>query len=92
MVEVSDFDYSGELMGDYLRGATIYPNIILLICASALIRILRLTSQGARRRQEQPDKSLFHIVLGARKSRPLQCGVVVRANYIIFWSDVEKHP
>lgn len=40
MAKVSDFDYSGELMGDYLRGATIYPNIILLICASVVMRIL----------------------------------------------------
>lgn len=69
MAKVSDFDYGGELMGDYLTGATIDPNIILLICASVVMRILWLTSQGARRRREQAEKSLFHVVLGGRKSR-----------------------
>lgn len=64
MAKVSDFDYSAELMGDYLK-ATISPNIIQLISASTLMRILRLTSPGAGRGHEPADKPLLPLSLGA---------------------------
>lgn len=70
MAKVSDFDYSAELMADYLRGAAVSPNIIPLICGSTLMRILRLTSQGARRRPQQAV-IISHCPWGGRKSTPL---------------------